>query len=323
MNGSALFAMMLFTSALVGAGVHFLRADAKARRREALRKRVQWSSAAQCEVRADPESLLRETQSDLGALFSRAATRIPLLRKLELLLYRAGNPFTPTRLMTASGLLALSGLGIGALIFGTLLEGLPFAAIGALPWLYVVQLKKRRTQRFDRQFPEALSLLTRALRAGHSLSMGMQMVASELPDPVGTEFGLVAREIALGLAPNTAIANLQDRFGATDLPFFVTSVLVQQETGGNLAEILDNLGKVIRDRMQFHGKVKSLTAEARFSANVLLALPAVVVVLMYMVSPENVRPLFETEQGHMLALASAVMLAIGAVICRKISKVEF
>jgi tight adherence protein B len=317
-----LYLMFFLTAVLLAGALHHLRGDARQRRRQELRRRVGAETfGADRSEGDDPASLLRETPSELDALFSRAALRVPFLRTTELLLYRAGNPLSPGRLIAISAGLALFGALLGVRVLDGSAGALG-AFVGVLPWLYVRRAKQSRMREFDRQFPEALALLTRSLRAGHSLSMGLKMVAEELPDPVGSEFGIAAREISLGLAPNTAMANLQDRLDATDLPYFVTAVLVQQETGGNLAEVLDNLGRVIRDRIQFHGKVKALTAQAAMSANVLLAMPFVVAGAMFLMRPGYLDPLFNTEQGRMMGMGSVVMLSIGYALCKKIARVE-
>ena len=133
----------------------------------------------------------------------------------------------------------------------------------------IARLRAQRMRKFEEQFPEALDLLTRAMRAGHSLTFGLQMVGDELPDPIGTEFGQVAEEIKLGRELRVALGNLVYRVEAGDLPFFVTAITIQRETGGNLAEVLEKLGTLIRERFELYGKVRALTAIGKASANLL------------------------------------------------------
>jgi tight adherence protein B len=263
-------------------------------------------------------SILRETESDLSSLLSDAAERFPALRAIELLLYRAGRPMTLSRFLTLSG-----GLAAGAALLGAMLGVTPAPAlVGFLPWIVVRRLKKRRMKAFDQEFPQALALFSRALRAGHSMSAALQMVGSELPDPVGPEFALVAKEISLGLSPGTAMANLQDRLDASDLPVFVTAVLVQLETGGNLAEILDNLAGVIRERILFDGKVRALTSQSAMSAKILVAVPFGIVGIMHVMNPTYVAPLFQTETGNAMLIGGFVMVTLGYLLCRRIARVS-
>jgi tight adherence protein B len=269
----------------------------------------------------DPEvvaSILRETQSDLGSLLSDAAQRYRWLRAIELMLYQAGRPMELTRLLGLTvGLAGAGGLLGWMLGFG------PFPALlGAGPILVVRQLKKRRMKAFEAGFPGALSLFSRALRAGHSMSSALQMVGGELPDPIGPEFALVAREISLGLQPGVAMANLQDRLDCEDLPVFVTAVLVQLETGGNLAESLDNIADVIRQRILFHGKVKALTAQAMMSANVLVLVPLFLFIMIKTMNPEFMAPMLENAVGRHLLMLAGAMVSIGWFACRRVARVE-
>jgi tight adherence protein B len=148
------------------------------------------------------------------------------------------------------------------------------------------------------------------------------MVGDEMGDPIGSEFAQVSDEIALGADPRSAIANLASRIDVQDMPFLVTSILVQRETGGNLAEILDKLGTVIRERFKMHGKVRALIAQTKMSANILVAMPFVMVSLLYLVNQKYVEPLWTTEEGHLIALLAVVMIAVGYVLCRRLAIVR-
>jgi tight adherence protein B len=264
------------------------------------------------------ESILRETQSDLGNLLSSAAKRYPALRSLELLLYRAGQPMTLVRLLGLT-----LGLTVGGAVLGLVLGyGVLPAVLGGLPFFLVRRKKTKRMRTFDEQFPAALGLFSRALRAGHSMSSALQMVGSEMQDPVGPEFALVSREISLGLSPAVAMANLQARLDAQDLPVFVTAVLVQLEAGGNLAETLDNLGEVIRSRLLFYGKVKALTAQAGASANILVVVPFAIFFVLRSMSPEFVAPMLNSQIGQYMLGAAGLMVILGWVVCRKVARVD-
>jgi tight adherence protein B len=175
---------------------------------------------------------------------------------------------------------------------------------------------------FESQFPDALELLTRAMRAGHSLGIGFQLVGEELADPVGSEFAQVAEEIKFGLDVRQALANLAHRMDIPDLPYFVAAILIQRETGGNLAELLERLGTLVRDRAKFHGKLRALTSQGRMSATVLALWPAVTVALLIVVHPTYIQPMLETTSGHIAMLASAVLVTAGYLLARKLATVE-
>jgi tight adherence protein B len=148
------------------------------------------------------------------------------------------------------------------------------------------------------------------------------MVGEELPDPIGAEFAQVAEEIQLGNDVQSALANLSFRIDSVDLPFFIVAVSIQQETGSNLAEVLHNLAQVIRERFKIHGKVRSLTAMGRGSANILALWPFVMVGALYMVNRSYISPLWETEGGHTMALIAAIMIAVGYFVCRKMATIR-
>jgi tight adherence protein B len=311
---SILIAMTVFLGL---AGIYFALTEREAARTRVAMDRVGRMLAGDL----DPEvvaSILRETQSDLGSLLSGAAQRYAWLRSIELTLYQAGRPMQLTHLFGLTVGLAGAGAAIGWLLgFGPLL-----ALLGAGPMLVVRQLKKRRMKAFEAGFPGALSLFSRALRAGHSMSSALQMVGGELSDPVGPEFALVAREISLGLSPAVAMANLRDRIDSQDLPVFVTAVLVQIETGGNLAESLDTIGQVIRQRILFYGKVKALTAQAMMSANVLVLVPFGLFIMLNTLNPEFMEPMLESEMGRHVLILAATMALAGWALCRRMARVD-
>ncbi|MCP5060216.1 MAG: hypothetical protein GY937_26245 [bacterium] len=302
---------------LVAGTVLAVQGRAEERRRlalERIRRALRESHATGASL--DEASLL-ETQSDLSSILSEASQRVKILQSIDLMLYRAGRPISLNNFLIATAL----GLVVGAVV--SLMTGLPlFLALGGVPWPIVWRKKTQRMQAFDDQFPQALALFSRALRAGHGLSSGLQMVGDSLGDPVGTEFSLVAREISMGLETGTAIANLQDRLDATDLPVFTTAVLVQLETGGNLAEILDNMGDVVRERMLFAGKVRALTSQSRMSANILAALPFTLAGIIYLFDPAYISLLWQDASGRLLASALVTSISVGFVLCRRMARVE-
>src|SRR6185295_733547 len=184
--------------------------------------------------------------------------------------------------VVATPLLALGAMLLALALHQALLLALFFAVVlGALPTGYLYWLKSRRMANFERQLPEALELISRALRSGHAFSVGLKLVGDEAADPVGIEFRRVFDEISMGVALPQALQNMTDRLDCVDLRFFVTAVLVQRETGGNLAEIIDSLAAMIRKRFELQLKVIALSAEGRISGVVLFGLPLVLGVLLY------------------------------------------
>jgi tight adherence protein B len=201
---------------------------------------------------------------------------------------------------------------------------LPVFAIstGVLPLFWLFMRRRRRINKFNQQLPEALELLGRSLRAGHSLAAGFGLVASEMQDPLGTEFGRAFEEQNLGISLDEAIEAMTIRVPNMDLRFFATAVLLQRQTGGDLAEILDKIGKLIRERFKLAGTIQALTGEGRLSGIVLLALPPTLFVTMYYLNREYAMVLFRDETGRKLLGAAIALQFVGALTIRKIISIK-
>jgi tight adherence protein B len=223
----------------------------------------------------------------------------------------------------ASVVLALGGLSVALSMHQTIVFSLLFAAVlGALPPGYLYWLKGKRLTMFERQLPEALELVSRALRAGHAFSVGLKMVGDETADPIGKEFRRVFDEVSMGIALPEALENLTERVESVDLRFFVTSVLVQRETGGNLAEIIDSLAGLIRKRFELQLRVRALSAEGRMSALVLFGLPIVVGVMLFKMNPDYMGLLFTDPIGQNLATVGSIMMIAGAVVMKRMVAIK-
>jgi tight adherence protein B len=228
-----------------------------------------------------------------------------------------------------SGVL-LIGLGLGvAVAFLTSLMtrspwGLPvgFALGFALPFIVLKIKRTRRMNTFEEQFPEALDLIARALKAGHAFATGLKMAADELPEPVGPEFRKTFDEQNFGLPLKDALENLTLRIPLLDVRFFSTAVLIQRETGGNLAEILENLAHVVRERFKILRQVRVYTAHGRFTGYVLLALPAVLGIALSFINPDHMNMLFRERMGQMMLLFALVMQVIGFLWIKQVIKIE-
>jgi tight adherence protein B len=317
-----LYVLIFLATLLAVEGLYFLVQGRRSGRQASVQRRLRrLASGLQAPEGRAEESLLRRSAGK-GSFLDSVSEALPRAEKLDLLLYRAGSPLTSQRFMVLSAGVALGGWILGSVFFRDPVVPLLLLGLGFLPLLYFKRLARKRLGHFEEQFPEALDLLTRAMRAGHSLMTGLQMVGQELPDPVGTEFSHVAEEIKLGHDVRSALAGLAYRVNTPDLPFFVTAISIQRETGGNLAEILDKSGYVIRERFKLYGKVRALTSIGRASANILAVWPLVMVGGLYVVNRDYVAPLWETSSGHMLIYASLALVIIGYVVCRRMAVIE-
>ncbi|HEV8326314.1 MAG TPA: type II secretion system F family protein [Nitrospiraceae bacterium] len=224
--------------------------------------------------------------------------------------------------------LATPLLALGALLFilsmhqALLLALLVAVVLGALPAGYLYWLKDQRMKMFERQLPEALELVSRALRSGHAFSVGLKLVGDEAADPIGIEFRRAFDEISMGVGLPQALQNMTDRLECVDLRFFVTSVLVQRETGGNLAEIIDSLAGMIRKRFELHLKVRALSAEGRFSAIILFALPIVVGGILYKMNPDYMSTLFTDPMGQKMLMVGSFLMVTGAIIMKRMVAIK-
>ena len=213
---------------------------------------------------------------------------------------------------------------VGVFVLTRTLPAVPagFIAGFGLPFLVLRIKRTRRMRAFEEQFPEALDLIARALKAGHAFATGLKMAADELHEPVGPEFRKTFDEQNFGLALKDALDNLTERIPLLDVRFFATAVLIQRETGGNLSEILENLAHVVRERFKILRQVRVYTAHGRLTGYVLLALPAVLGIALMFINPEHMNLLFRERMGQMMLLACGGMQTAGYLWIRQIVKIE-
>jgi tight adherence protein B len=226
----------------------------------------------------------------------------------------------------------LFGIGLGLALVGatlTVLLRVPFVfaplnglILFCIPFAWLWNKRRSRLKKFAAQLSDALELVARALRAGHSLAAGMHVVAEEMPSPIADEFGRVFEEQNLGIAIEDSLRNMCERVPNLDLRFFVTSVAIQRQTGGDLAEILDKIGYVIRERFRILGQVKALTGEGRLSGIVLIALPFALFGFMLNVKPDYVESLWTTELGKKMSAFAIIAQIVGALVIRKIVNIK-
>ena len=243
--------------------------------------------------------------------------------RLQNLIEQSGMTVKPGKIILLSCVLGL-GTYVTALFFHAPLWACVLVALtlGAAPFGVISFKRRRRMRRFEERFPEALDLLGRAVRAGHAFTTGMEMIAKESPEPIAFEFRKTFEEQNFGLPLRDALLNMTDRVPLVDVRFFVTALLVQKETGGNLAEILDNLARVIRDRFRIYREVRTKTAQGRLTAMILIALPPIMMGVLGVVNPSYLRVLFEDPKGPTVLAIAGTLQLIGSAIIWKIIHIE-
>jgi tight adherence protein B len=244
---------------------------------------------------------------------SAAISKLQTLLSQATLEFRAGN-FLLGCVVSAALMGVLVMLASGSTMFawaGVVLGGM-------IPYSYVTYRRSKRFQRFEERFPEAIDTLARAVRAGHAFTTAIELIANEVSEPIASEFRKLFEEQKFGLPVRDALINLTERMPLVDVKFFVTAVMLQRETGGNLAEILDNLSYVIRERFKIQRQVRVYTAQGRLTMLLLMGLPPLIVVTMLTMNPEFVRPLFADPIGHTLIVVGITLQTIGYFVIRRI-----
>ena len=230
---------------------------------------------------------------------------------------RAGNFLALCAIIAAvAGLAAFIWSGKGPVAWAAMLVGF------LLPYSYASYRRNKRFEKFEELFPEAIDTLARAVRAGHAFTTAIEMIASEVAEPVCGEFRKLYEEQKFGMPVRDALINLTERMPLVDVKFFVTAVMLQRETGGNLAEILDNLSYVIRERFKIQRQVRVYTAQGRLTMALLMGMPPIIVTVMLILNPAFIRPLFSDPIGHTLLVAGITLQTIGYFVIRKIIRIQ-
>jgi tight adherence protein B len=315
---AALLVFVVVTALVAGAGVLALRLPETMANRRMERRLSELSQRDEDQPQA---SFIRERKAGpmpaLDKLFSGSGS------SLAKLIEQSGVAVTPSAIILASMTLALVCAMVSLAVFKQPFVWPLAAAMGAfVPFGWLKYRRSSRMKRFEEQFPEALDLLSRAIRAGHAFQTAMGMCADELPEPVGTEFKKAFDQQNFGLPLKDTLHEMTERVPILDVKFFVTAVLIQRETGGNLAEILDNLAHVVRERFKILRQVRVHTAHGRFTGYVLLALPAALGVALSFINPEHMDLLFKERLGQLMIMGAIVMQTIGYIWIRKVIKIE-
>lgn len=274
---------------------------------------------------AAPAALIQTPELRKGKLVMQMLDRANLSDKIEIAIEKAGQRTTLTQFINTSLLLAL-GAGVASFLFlpsRFQLAAIPITLLGGmLPYMNLIRLANARQRRFEEIFPDALEFIARSMRAGHAFSVSLEMIHREFADPVGTEFKRTFEEHNLGLPLDHALEKLAKRVPTMDMHFFVSAVLLQKRTGGNLAEILDKLAYVIRERFKLRGKIRAISAHGKMTASALSCIPIGTAVLMFFTNPTYVKFFFEDEVGNYMLAGAVVLQLIGYAIMQKIVDIE-
>ena len=312
-------AVFLGVAATIGAMAFIMGGDREAEVEERLSVLTSGKKTANGNV-AQYKDLLTAMRSDSSGAVENFVSRYLNLR----LLFEQAN----VTLAVPNFLLICAGLGaLGMLLpvlagFSVVLGPLMAVSLAFLPIVWLLFRRKRRLKAFAAQLPEALELIARALRAGHSLAAGFSLVAQEMSDPIGGEFSRTFEEQNLGKPLDESLTDLTKRIPNLDLKFFATAIILQRQTGGDLAEILDKIGNLVRERFKIWGQVQALTGEGRLSGIVLLALPPALFVVVYRMNPDYLMLLFTDPLGKKMLVGGVVTQLLGALLIRKIVNIR-
>jgi tight adherence protein B len=243
--------------------------------------------------------------------------------KLNDYVVQAGMTTKPAKIILIMAILVFAGYYAAGMYFhGFFVPMLIGVGLGLLPLAFIVWKRKRRLAQFEEHFPEALDLLGRAVRAGHAFTTGMEMIAKESDEPIGGEFRTTFEEQNFGLPLRDTLLNLTERVPLIDVRFFVTSLMIQKETGGNLAEILDGLSRVIRDRFRIHREVQTRTAQGKLTAAILIAIPPIMMLGLSALNPQYMKTLTEDPAGPTILGIAAGLQIVGSALLWKIIHIE-
>ncbi|WP_319581742.1 type II secretion system F family protein [uncultured Pseudodesulfovibrio sp.] len=266
--------------------------------------------------------VLRESTMSEVPLFNRLLESMRWATHFNRLLYQADAKASAGVYLLGCMLLAVVGFYAGTFSGRLWVSGAGALMLGYIPVWTLQSKKRKRMDKFQKQLPEALDLMARALKAGHTFGGGMRMVADEFDAPIGPEFGKTLDEMNYGMDADRALTNLEERVDCPDLKFFIVSVNIQRETGGNLAEIIAKIAALVRERFALFGKIRVLSAEGRVSAYILIALPFLLTGILYVVNPKYVSLLWTRELGQSMVWGAAISMIFGWIIIRKIIRIK-
>jgi tight adherence protein B len=278
--------------------------------------------SAKNKTAATPKHLL---QRDLTGRWVELLKRYELLSKLQTLIDQAGLKWNPLKTIQGCCGMYVAGFAFCFFLLPSQAQPLSYVAglvTAALPILYIIRCRKKRLMRFEELFPESLEFVARSMRAGHAFSVSLEMIHREFQEPIAGEFRRSFEEHNLGLPLDVALQKMSKRVPSLDVHFFVSAVLLQKRTGGNLAEILDKLAYVIRERFKLRGRIRAISAHGKMTGTALTCIPIGVALLMFWVNPDYVRFFFTDEIGNYMMGAAILLQIIGYLIMQKIVSID-
>ena len=315
--GATLFIVLVIVVELLIYGYKNMRSPNRAKIRKRLRKSVYAE-----DNQAGTDILRKRVLSEIPFL-NRLLLKTPGILKLDNLISQANATYPIGFFILLALFLAVLGFLVGnTVIKNRLLAVMLMFLCGSFPFLYLLILKQKRTEKFKKQLPEALDLMSRALKAGHAFTNGLKLAADEFNDPLGPEFAEVLDEINFGVSVSNALRNLAKRVECPEIKYFVVGVILQRETGGNLAELMGILAFLIREKFKFQGKVRTLSAEGRLSAFILIALPFGIAGWMQFSNPKYLDPLLTDPVGKIMIIGAAIMMVFGIIVMKKMVTIE-
>lgn len=312
--------IFILTVALIEGAYYALRKIRSGEKREVLRRLRGYPTQ---EYEREIIDIMRKSMLSEVPWLNRMLLSMRWTDKLSRMIEQSGTESTLGVFILLSIVLASGGFVIGLWVASNALLSLIIAFfLGVFPFLYVYLKKKRRMEKFQRQLPDALDLIARALKAGHAFTGGLKMVGDELGEPVGTEFEKTLHEINFGSGVPEALKGLTQRVDCPDLRFFIISVIIQRETGGNLAEILAKIAYLIRERFKLQNRVQVLSAEGKLSAIILISIPFVIALALSVLNPVYIKTLFVDPIGKALVAFALLMMAIGIVVMKRMIEIK-
>jgi tight adherence protein B len=267
-------------------------------------------------------SILKGAEVGSGGLLGRLLTGRSYTESLSEELRRTGLSMSPARFVQVCLITLVTGVTLGMLVGNALFAGV-FGTVGAIaPFVWMKRRQRKRVEAFQAQLPDAIDMLVSAMKAGYSFQAAMNFIGEETPAPLGPEFSRFYDEQRLGIDVRSALLSLQSRVDSMDLKMFVTAVLVQRESGGNLGEVLANISDIMRERFALEGELETLTAESRFSARILAALPLLVFLGMFALNPAFMQPMLREPVGRVMLVLAGLSVAIGYLVMVRIADVD-
>ncbi|MBN8543553.1 MAG: type II secretion system F family protein [Alphaproteobacteria bacterium] len=315
--------LYLITGILGALLVVFAFSDGSAKKRNARMARVVGRTPATSTLSTSGQSSLRRKAVDSKLPFIGEVKKLNLETLAERL-QTAGMQMTPKRYLMMNLIIVIVVALLVIILKKKILLGLLIGLIVGIGFPHMIVGKKlaKRKIEFIKLFPDAIDLIVRGLRAGLPVSESMQIVSREIGQPVGPVFGTIAQQIALGVPVEKALTDVATKLGLTEFNFFVTTIILQRETGGNLGEILSNLSEILRARAMMKLKIKALSSEAKASGFIVGALPFFVLIMLAIVSPDYIKVLYTDYRGNLSALGAACSMAMGAFVMRKMTQFE-